>query len=85
MINFNEIEVKILSYQMANGNKSPRYVLMDEKTFEDFAKSFAPKTKFALPSVDSKDAKVAKFHSAHNCIVDVLSVQSDYTIFDVAG
>lgn len=87
MITFDDVEQHIESYFDANNQKSPVYILMDEKTYDDFNTVATPKEKNELFFERSESfPKITAFHSKSGIVLQVLCIKSTSApIFAVVG
>ena len=76
-------------------NITPRYVLMDEKSFTQFCSYMRPKERFVLVKKSILERIKEKFYKKENpkltkihlysCCLDILEVKTDKTIVEVVA
>lgn len=80
-----KIEQAVVAYIMAHGKK-PKFVLLDEKSYEAFNKSFVPIERVAIYNERGEpDHKVKKFNTSAPCELEILEVKSDKELFEVVA
>lgn len=83
MIDMEQVEDTIYNFMINNGH-SPKYVLMDKVSYEEFNRQFVSKERI-LPS-PPVDAKIVTIHSTNSTKpIDILSVDTDKTLLEAVG
>jgi hypothetical protein len=82
MVDQSYIDNKVTQYVLDHGKK-PRFVLLDKATFDRFTNYLKPKERIAIAVNDH--AKIAKMCCSADCWVDILSVNTDNSLFEVTG
>lgn len=87
MISFDDIEQRIESYFDTNNQKSPLFILMDEKTYDAFCESLKPKERVELFfDREATYSKINKYHAKSGITLDILCIKSsDSPIFAIVG
>ena len=82
-MNMEQVEDTIYEFMIKNSH-SPKYVLMDKKSYEEFNKQFIAKQRI-LPS-PSVDAKIVTIHSTNSTKpIGILCVDTDKTLLEAVG
>jgi hypothetical protein len=87
MIDQSYIDQKVTQYVMSTGKK-PRFVLLDIAAFDKFTEMLKPKELIEIAVYHSKTPngdKVARMCCSADCWVDVLSVNTENSLFEVVG
>jgi hypothetical protein len=83
MINIEDIEEAIFKYMISNG-RSPKYILMDVDSYEEFNNHFQPKERILNPG--PIDSRIVILHSTHSILpIGILSVNVEKALLEVVG
>lgn len=83
MIDMEDVEEIIFQYMVKNGH-SPKYILMDKNTYDQFNKRATPKERVVTP--ESNDYRMVIFHSSHSTLpIAILSVDTPDKLFEAVN
>jgi hypothetical protein len=63
-------------------SKVPRFILLDNKSFDEFNKSFTPIER--IKGKDQSDEKISKFHT-NGIELEIFKIDVDKDLFEVVG
>lgn len=81
MITIEDIEEKALDYIAAHPSLMPKFVLLDSKSYDAFNETLIPKERKGQSDPGAKISKI----QLYRCLLDVLKVDTEKTLFEVVG
>lgn len=84
MIDIGQVEEVIFQYMIKNGH-SPKYVLIDRNSYEEFNQMATPKEKITTPEPE-KGNRVASIQSIHSTkMIEIISVNTDRVLLEAVS